>query len=435
MSGAPLQPARRRSAPARFPVTVCLALVLVAVGPLAAQTPPGVVRVDDMLAAVGLRVPEFGGMFIGEENHVRTLQVYLLDPAPRVIAAVEQAIVDVFGRDRIPPGGIRVLQGQYSFMELKRLYDSGLTTVLSMPDVVFTDIDEVHNRLRVGVASPSAVTAVQRQLDALAIPRAAVTIEITPPFEAQDSLDDIVRPPLGGLRISSPNGGCTLGFNAITLGGEGVPGFVTNSHCTNVQGGTEGTPFGQPSTVDTVGKEAIDPIYTASSGCPSGRVCRVSDSAFVRYTPKVAQQTTPGFIADVCPASSIEMCLFSTFRITNVDLPLAGELVAKVGATTGRTEGVVLSTCANVNVSGTKISLFCQGLAAWLGGVFPIADKGDSGSPVFKVDRAADQFTTDVTLVGLLWGSSGGTLFSFSQFFFLEAELGLLSACAPGFGC
>ena len=142
------------------------------------------------------------------------------------------------------------------------------------------------------------------------------------------------------------------------------------------------------------------------------------------------------FIADVCPSSSIEIYLFSTFRITHIDFPLAGEKVAKVGATTGRTEATVLSTCADINVNGTNISLLCQGQAFWLGGTFPIAAKGDSGSPVFRVDRAADPFTTDVTLLGILWGGDkSGGVFGFSQLLLLEAELGFLSVCAPGFAC
>ena len=185
---------------------------------------------------------------------MKTLQVYPLDPAPRVAAAVEQAILDVFGRDRIPTGGIGILQGQYSFLELKRLYDGGVQAVLSMPGVVFTDIDEAANRLRVGVESPSTAAAVQRQLDARGIPRAVVTIEVTAPVELQEQLDDVVRPPLGGLRISNLKGELHTGVQCDSVGEGGGTGIRDQlSLHAHVQGGTESTPFSQPSPSDFVG--------------------------------------------------------------------------------------------------------------------------------------------------------------------------------------
>ena len=110
--------------------------------------------------------------------------------------------------------------------------------------------------------------------------------------------------------------------------------------------------------------------------------------------------------------------------------------MAKVGATTGRTEAAVLSTCADVNVNGTNLTILCQGLAYWLGGPLPISDKGDSGSPVFKIDREADPFTTDVTLLGVLWGGDkSGGVFSFSHLLMVYADLGLMLVCQSGFAC
>src|SRR2546429_73159 len=58
---------------------------------------------DDLFAEVARRVPAFGGMYIGTN---RALHVYLLDPAER--AAAEAAIIEVFGRARVPEGSIEV---------------------------------------------------------------------------------------------------------------------------------------------------------------------------------------------------------------------------------------------------------------------------------------------------------------------------------------
>ncbi len=92
-----------------------LALILV-VGfvfapPVAAQTqtqPQGVHTLDDMLSDVASLVPDFGGMFLGENKSV--LQVYLLDPSAEKARAVEAAIIQVFGRQAIPAGGIKTLK-------------------------------------------------------------------------------------------------------------------------------------------------------------------------------------------------------------------------------------------------------------------------------------------------------------------------------------
>jgi hypothetical protein len=65
----------------------------------------------------------------------------------------------------------------------------------------------------------------------LGIPEAAVVIR----FAA--TLRDQVRPIVGGLQINSPGFLCTLGFNAVRAAQNT---FITNSHCTNKQGGTEG---------------------------------------------------------------------------------------------------------------------------------------------------------------------------------------------------
>jgi hypothetical protein len=77
----------------------------------------------------------------------------------------------------------------------------------------------------------------------------------------------------------------------------------------------------------------------------------------------------------------------------------------------------VTGTCVNVNVSGTNITQICQTLVS--AGV----GAGDSGSPVFR--RQAG--TSNVTLVGILWGGSGSSLYVFSPISNIEMELGALT--------
>ena len=99
---------------------------------------------------------------------------------------------------------------------------------------------------------------------------------------------DRVRPVVGGLQINFPGFLCTLGFNAVR---SGQNSFITNSHCTNTQGGTESTPYWQPlETVDParIGDRGSRPsIFPSADGCPNGRRCRFSDASRAAYAPGI----------------------------------------------------------------------------------------------------------------------------------------------------
>jgi hypothetical protein len=84
--------------------------------------------------------------------------------------------------------------------------------------------------------------------------------------------------------------------------------------------------------------------------------------------------------------------------------PVDGEMVDKVGRTTGWTWGYVQRTCVNiaqtnngnpVTVNGSQVVMQCQ-FTANLDGA-----GGDSGSPVFTWHG------DEVTIVGLYWGGEG----------------------------
>lgn len=127
---------------------------------------------SDLLAEIAKRVPAFGGMFFDKGN----LYVYLLDPTQR--ETVETVIADVFGPDFIPPGGIQVLQGQYSFLQLME-WESRLGASSALPEVAMIYIDNEKNRLRVGLGKTEMVGLVEQELTRLNVPREAVIIEKT----------------------------------------------------------------------------------------------------------------------------------------------------------------------------------------------------------------------------------------------------------------
>ncbi|HEX6941093.1 MAG TPA: hypothetical protein VF158_16870 [Longimicrobiales bacterium] len=364
------------------------------------------------LAVLAREVPAFGGLFLDADG-VPT--VYLTDPGER--GAVEAALGDFMASRGLSPSALRVREGRYGYARLDGWFRGASPEVLATAGVVFVDLDEASNRLLVGVEHAGAANAVRGALARLRIPADAVEIREVPPIHFAATLRDRVRPIEGGLQIHFGNFLCTLGFNAVR---SGQNSFITNSHCTNTQGGTEGTQYFQPlSSVDgtVIATEVADPTYFRGGQCPRGRRCRFSDSSRAAYSSGV--DFTLGAIAQTTSRGSLSgsLTIAGTFSITGERNPLAGEEANKVGRTTGWTFGPITNTCVNVNVSGTNITQLCQSIVE--GGVGP----GDSGSPVFGWTGGSS-----ITLFGILWGgSSGGDLFVFSPITNIEQELGSLT--------
>ena len=100
-----------------------------------------------------------------------------------------------------------------------------------------------------------------------------------------------------------------------------------------------------------------------------------------------------------------------------------GTQVNKIGRTTGWTQGNVVQTCVNTNVSGTNITQLCQTFVQAPNNAV-VVGSGDSGSPVFRLTGGSS-----VQLVGILWGgSSDGRLFVFSPLKQIRDEIGAITA-------
>jgi hypothetical protein len=186
----------------------------------------------------------------------------------------------------------------------------------------------------------------------------------------------------------------------------------------------EGTKYYQPLAPTLIGTEVSDPPFFTGRPCPSGRKCRYSDAARVRYQTTVSSDL--GGIARTTFRSLANGSITINganpfFNITSESPPLQGATVNKVGRTTGWTYGTIGGTCLDVNVSGTNITLLCQSMTA----TDSVPDKvgpGDSGSPVFYLSRGSN-----VRLTGLLWGGTPlGSVFVFSPMSGIEQELGSL---------
>ena len=292
--------------------------------------------------------------------------------------------------------------------------------LFNIQGVVFTDVDESLNSLKVGVERPDLIGVIEQKLIQQGIPRGAFIVEQAKPVVLASTLLDYMRPLQGGLQIAFQNNPsyyyqCTLGFNGIRTG---INGFVVNSHCTYNQGGVDDTVYYQPTpfSVNRIGIEITDPLYTASN-CPrgtGGKICRWSDSAYVQLDSNVNSDL--GRIERPVSVNTYSLNIAGSFNIVSEGSSLVGQTLNKVGRTTGWTQGQVTNTCVNTSVYGTNILLICQDfVSAGVG-------SGDSGSPVFSIINTQN----DVELRGILWGSSGSTMFVYSPIANIERndELG-----------
>jgi hypothetical protein len=360
------------------------------------------------LATLARTVPGFGGFFL--DQGVPT--VYLTNPADR--GPVERALGD-FARARgFLPAQIQVLRGRFAYGDLDRWFQRISYEVFAQGGVVFVDLDEAANRVLVGI-EPGASHANIRALAArLGVPAEALVVRETEPIAYAATLRDQVRPVVAGLQINFSNFLCSIGFNALS-GGQNS--FVTASHCTDHQGGVEGTQYFQSLASQAnsfIGTEVDDPTYFRNqNGCPKGRRCRFSDAARAAYASGVAFSAA---IAQTSGPNNGSITITGTINVSGEGTAVVNDVVNKIGRTTGWTQGVVTNTCVNTGVSGTNIVQLCQTfVSAGVGG-------GDSGSDVFALSGG------NATLLGILWGgNSSGTLFVYSPMSGIESELGPLT--------
>ncbi len=372
--------------------------------------------IDEEFSQLAREVPGFGGYYYDGEgalNVVLTQPTHQLDTMKALLSAR-----GVRGSDTLV-----ARQGRYDFGDLNQ-WRSRLEAE-SISGLVFTDVDEVNNRITLGLTRPDR-EAVAPLLARLLIPADAVDLEQAEANQEHQTAYTYVhqhnRPLAGGQQIKRASNGylyfCTLGFNVRR---EGKSGFFTNTHCTN-----EGYVHSQGSS--RVGVTVEDPAFWSNDSqvydgvtytCSDSSVCRFSDAAYVEYDANVQASVKHGYIyrtevenaytggapSGIAPLKIDEAQPF--FRIVGKAYHVAvGEKINKVGQRTGWTSGLVTKSCVTTINGSTR--LFCQMKGGGAG------YDGDSGSPVFR--RVADS-EQDVELVGLYWGSAMSPIGSIEQDF------------------
>lgn len=313
--------------------------------------------------------------------------------------------------------------------------------VLTLPNVVFLDLDEARGCITVGIATAAAAAEVASFAAAQGVSQSVVKTVVAPRIKRVLNLQDKFRPTMGGQQISFRGGICTLGLPTYSFNRHRY-GFLTASHCTQFGQGTTGTNFGQPGSgglfwPDKIGESTLDRAFfdtNANSRCQAGRRCRLSDTAFADYgwetlglTGRISRPSTACTAAGTSCALTIARSTDDIRMVAGIAGLSAGDLVDKVGRTSGWTRGAITNTCADIkvfdtdaagNVFDTMITILCQYI------VNTTSLGGDSGSPVFQFSST----TGNGMFAGILWGGSGdpmtATTMIFSPITGIDQELG-----------
>ena len=378
---------------------------------------------DDEFARVSrAEVPGFAGFYLQPDG---TPVVRLVDQGQR--GAAQRYLAQEFararrGRHASAPQQPVFLSAAYDFAQLKEWAEQLTPLMSSRGDVYLVDVDEVQNRVLLGVADATATGAVRAEAARLGIPAAAVATQTQERPQARASLRDWQSTLNGGIQIAFSQYLCTLGFTATRVS-TGASIFVTNSHCTGTQYASDGIAIYQPTVAfgNQIGNEIADRGMWACAG--TGTSCRQADAAYISNNGTRATGRGGIYRTNWATGANAGTTIIGEFDIVGRytgSLPVNSYL-DKTGRTSGSTYGLVTNSCVTIGV------LRCQDVSrVW-------SEGGDSGSPVYV--WLSDN---DVQLHGVMWGGPGSdysTTYS-SRLAGIEADLGTLTnLCRVGFSC
>jgi hypothetical protein len=138
---------------------------------------------NELFAEVATRVPEFAGLYVGQDQE--TYMVNVTSSRPGLVEDLRAALIAVMGELR--PGGfekITLVEGAtYSWLQLMEWYRPLRNSVHQLEGVTLSSIGSKESRIQIGVVDPERhAAAVEAELDRLDIPREAVIIRQMGPF-------------------------------------------------------------------------------------------------------------------------------------------------------------------------------------------------------------------------------------------------------------
>lgn len=352
-----------------------------------ATLPDEEIQEDEILLSVAREVPSFGGFYYDSERPSE-LVVALTDPGDLGLAEsrIRAALAEPKANESPLEGKTVVGRTvEHSFLQLARFRTVLRQKVFSIAGVTTLGVDESQNKVWIGVTDRAAEQAVQDLLAALEIPSNAVHIGRAGYTQIQTDLDDAMGYTHGGWLIETPNP-CSLG-PVGRRASDSLPVFTTASHCTSQYGVLNEDTVYQPTDAGSViGIEIDDPALTAPAGCPTSNYCRDSDAALMEAFSPPFDDSKSYRIARPDDSTNCENCTGP--RTIDASQPFLvvmsqgnhntqGEVLHKIGQTTGWTFGVVNQTCMDELGLGPWVRL-CSDFVDYS------SSTSDSGAPVFK---------------------------------------------------
>lgn len=393
-------------------------------GALPPQAQAGLTTDDEFARAARNESPGFAGFYLQNDG---TPVILLTDPGQR--GQAQRYLAGLLaesrkGRHAKAPQTPQFRTVAYDFAQLKGWFDK-LEDLPGREDVYLMDVDEVNNRVMVGVADATAVREVRAEAIRRGVPAAALHVEVRGRTQNRQTVQDYTGTLMGGYQIqfsSYQYDICSIGFTAAYNNAFAV---VTASHCTPTYLGSDGGTLMQPTWVagNEVGAEVRDRGLYGCAGFWT--VCRRSDAAYYARNTNRSPGLVNGYIAQtawgyLAPGGLAITGTYSIIRRYAGSTPV-GTWLDKTGRTTGSTYGQVSQSCVTID------NFRCQDISN------VHSQGGDSGSPMYVYLG-----NMQVELQGILWGGPSNdynTTYS-SRLSGIEQDLGALTnLCAPGWGC
>lgn len=355
---------------------------------------------EDEILRMEAQIPGLGGLF--HDPATGQLVIYLKelsrrqDAMAKLRAMARNLNVRRVHKDRLGIEGQTVArQGKYSFSELVA-WQFAIAAGVQHGGNASVDADEAINRVRV-VIEPNASDedGILRQIAMLGIPDSAVVIERGGRGYLDTDLTDKIRPVKGGTQIMVGGSGgstCTLGIPVRVLF-YNIKGWLTASHCdgSSTHTGLANQRVDQNVVDDysnLIGYTILNPAWNLTeAGCDTTYTyCTLADamlleasdggpSAYKMSIP-VTQQWTSHVNTNSRGPRTLDTGFYDWTNFEPVPLVVSGDIVYKIGRTTGVTGGYVVQTCASRKFGGVHFLCMHKVSGASGGG-------GDSGGPYF----------------------------------------------------
>lgn len=438
---------------------------------------------DDEIALINNEIPSFGGFFEDENGQlvsylVEDIHKMSLSKKDKIKSDIIEAYGKIFGEENNKVTTVQLVQGQYTYKQLNRWKNIVRKEFSYQKDGMVTlDIDEVKNKMYIGLASEGQQIGFATKLNQLGIETEAFEFKVENLRSEQayksntqecsagvfavslrcSMLDFAQGKYVGGLRYSfvddGQGGSCSIGFNVEY---NGKKGFITASHCGKIAQKTGFEIFQQdnppflsnykiayelidPGSVQQIARDAEtwtfqrytqywtstnydtnrrgDTWWCGDSLTPRG-ACRFSDAMLAEYQTVALPKVEVGYIAKPLNGGGFVIDTFEMlkgYRISKiVTWPRVNEIVSSIGATTGQTNGTISRVCVDVTTTANNRFL-CQSRVRITNINAYTTRPGDSGGPVFqRLNPVSSSSVENVSLYGVTNSALVDGYFNFS---------------------